>query len=63
MTTAYRPLLLTVANDGGSNTYTVDQGQPSFFRNKPGQPPIKLPGMNSNIDNGLKDYSPKDICK
>lgn len=63
MKTAYRPFLLKVANDGGSNTYTVDQGQTFFFPKKPGQPPIKLPGMNSNIDNGLKDYSPKDICK
>lgn len=61
--TAYRPFLLKVAANGGPNTYAVGQGQTFFFPKTPGQPPVKLPGMNSNIDNGLKDYSPKDICK
>lgn len=60
--TAYRPSLFKVANTD-PNTYTVEQGQVFFFPKIPGQPPIKLPGMSPNIDNGLKDYSPKDICK
>lgn len=60
--TAYRPSLFKVAN-ANSNTYPVEQGQVFFFPKTPGQAPIKLPGMNPNIDNGLKDYNPKDICK
>lgn len=60
--TAYRPQFLKVA-DSGPQTYNVDKGQTFFFPKSPDQAPVKLPGVSPNIDSGLKNYSPSDICK
>lgn len=59
--TAYRGQFLKVADT--PNTHNVGKGETFFFPRAPGVGPIKLPGMNPNIDSGLKNYSPDDLCK
>lgn len=60
--TAHRPRFLKMATNG-QQTYNVDKGQTFFFPKSPNQPPVKLPGVTPNIDSGLNQYSPQDICK
>jgi hypothetical protein len=58
----YRGQFIKVAA-GDPQPYAVNSGETFFFPKAPNQPPVKLPGMTPNIDSGLKNYSPEQICK
>lgn len=59
---AYRPQFIRTAA-GVPSPFEINQGQTFFFPQGGAHPPIPLPKMNPNIDAGLQDYSPTQMCK